>query len=245
MKSLPLIVLSMVYSQVGFADKCTLDASYLFAKYVIETQQVTQNASLPTKTLLTLWRKGDEVAHEKNDLQITEIWNQLSNKRMRPIRYFDEYQRGIEYHPGEMLPGSVAESWSAKYQLISDQFIQKMTLIKTEQKGCDTIEQYHYSQDELKIDLTWLPKLKLIKSYKEANAKKKTTISLQYTETNKVTINAFFEKRSHYQTTDYADIGDNESDPFLAKMINLGFVEHGASGFYDATGHAMNDQHHH
>ncbi len=42
-----------------------------------------------------------------------------------------------------------------------------------------------------------------------------------------------------HDTTDFADIGDNESDPFLLKMINLGFISHGASGFYDASGNMI------
>lgn len=42
-----------------------------------------------------------------------------------------------------------------------------------------------------------------------------------------------------HATTDFADIGDNESDPFLMRMINLGFISHGASGFYDASGNMI------
>jgi len=58
-------------------------------------------------------------------------------------------------------------------------------------------------------------------------------------------IEEFFRIRGSYQTTDYADIGDNESDPFLLKMMNLGFIKHGASGFYDAQGHALKKRHNH
>lgn len=56
---------------------------------------------------------------------------------------------------------------------------------------------------------------------------------------------AAFDRRASYASTDYADIGDNESDPFLLRMINLGFIEHGGSGFYDADGHDMGAGHAH
>ena len=56
---------------------------------------------------------------------------------------------------------------------------------------------------------------------------------------------AQFAEWYNYQTTDYAYIGDNENDPFLAKMINQGFVEHGASGFYDAQGNQLQGSHKH
>ena len=45
--------------------------------------------------------------------------------------------------------------------------------------------------------------------------------------------------RDDYTLIDFADIGDSEENPFVKKMINWGFVEHGASGFYDEHGHAI------
>jgi len=53
-----------------------------------------------------------------------------------------------------------------------------------------------------------------------------------------------FDRRTAYKTTDFIDIGDNESAPFLRKMIYLGFVSYGASGFYDADGHALEGRGH-
>jgi hypothetical protein len=32
------------------------------------------------------------------------------------------------------------------------------------------------------------------------------------------------------------DIGDNEADPFLIKMINLGYIDHAPQAVYDANG---------
>ena len=46
-------------------------------------------------------------------------------------------------------------------------------------------------------------------------------------------------------STDFADVGDNEAGPFLRKMIALGFVEHGASGFYQANGETLQGGAHH
>ncbi len=58
-------------------------------------------------------------------------------------------------------------------------------------------------------------------------------------------VDRFFAQRSQYQTTDFADIGDDHSDPFLTKMVTLGFIEKGASGFYDDKGNALAGGHHH
>ncbi|MFT4929894.1 MAG: hypothetical protein ACI8WB_006029, partial [Phenylobacterium sp.] len=40
---------------------------------------------------------------------------------------------------------------------------------------------------------------------------------------NSAAIEAQFRHWDRYITTDYADIGDNEADPFLTQMIHLGF----------------------
>ncbi len=74
---------------------------------------------------------------------------------------------------------------------------------------------------------------------------KKSHWKLQKIERNQDVINQFFAQRANYQSTDFADIGDNESDPFLIKMINLGFIDHSASGIYNANGESMAIQHNH
>jgi len=53
---------------------------------------------------------------------------------------------------------------------------------------------------------------------------------------------AFTVLTQNYQDIDFADVGDSESDPFIAKMINQGFIEHGSSGFYSSEGHAIEAQ---
>ncbi len=45
--------------------------------------------------------------------------------------------------------------------------------------------------------------------------------------------------------TDCADIGDNESDPFLLKMINQVDIEHGSAGFYDSKRMSLDASHSH
>lgn len=58
-------------------------------------------------------------------------------------------------------------------------------------------------------------------------------------ETDQAIIKDRFAAWDSHETTDFADIGDNESDPFLMRMITLGFISHGASGFYDASGNMI------
>jgi hypothetical protein len=90
-----------------------------------------------------------------------------------------------------------------------------------------------------------MPSVNMVKSLTETTPGMTREWQLKEMVTEDAAVKAAFELRDDYETTDYADIGDNESDPFLLKMINLGHISHGASGFYDEHGHQMDGRHQH
>jgi hypothetical protein len=94
------------------------------------------------------------------------------------------------------------------------------------------------------IVLKWLPELQLVSFFSSTRGDIKETWQLTSQQYDQPAIELFFTQLSQYQSTDYADIGDDHTDPFLAKMINLGFVEHGASGFYNTDGQPIEGGHH-
>jgi hypothetical protein len=98
---------------------------------------------------------------------------------------------------------------------------------------------------ETSISLEWLTHLRLVKTYSEVSSSGKATWTLEGMVSEADEVRKHFATRAGYQTTDYADIGDNESDPFFLKMMNLGFVDHGASGFYDHHGRTLAGQYPH
>jgi hypothetical protein len=190
---------------------------------------------------LSLWRNKQQVVISNPALNITELWEQTANQRVRLTRYFDEHQRGIEYQPDEIGK----RDWSQTRQLISDDVFKTMTLQGTTGKSCDRYQTYTQKKDDSTIVLEWLPTQQLIKKLTIKTPKRNVSFQLTNLVDDKAAIEEKFHTLSDLQTTDYTDIGDNESDPFLSKMINLGFVEHGASGFYDSEGHAMGGHHSH
>jgi len=225
--------------------ECNYDAKQIAGKYTIEIKD-SHSGKLLNKERLNVWRMGNAVAYENLDTQITEIWSLISNGQVKPDRYFDEYKRGIEYQPADINNGRGDRHWSAKYQIVSNADIKKMQLKKTTGKACDELNHYvnHAAKDEIK--LAWLTQLNLPKEMTYTQGKTSVTWMLQELITDKEQIKATMAKRQNYEVTDYADIGDNESDPFLLKMINLGFVGH-ASGVYSANGEQveLEGEHHH
>lgn len=234
-----LAILSLaLLSPLASAAQCTIDNQYMQASYQV-TQK--QGAAQVTDTQqFTLWRTPLQAAQQ--DQQLVELWQQLSNKQLRPIRYFPQAERGIEYQPSEVKG---QQNFSSKQQLVSDELLAQMTLQSERGKGCDKVQKYILKQADTTIEVSWVANKKLLESMHITKPIGSQTITLQSVSFDKQTVQQQFAVWDNYQTTDYADIGDNESDPFLAKMINLGFIEHSATGFYDINGKALKGGHNH
>jgi len=233
MKHLIFVVTISLFSPL-LAAQCQNNSDMLGANYFIETKDNKTGKVIRSHTL-NFWRMNKQVAYINKQQKMAEVWNLVSNGRIRPIRYFDEYQRGIEYQPDDINKGLGDTNWQVKYQIISDNFLKTLKIVDIAGGVCDQIEHYKGSVNQV----TWLTHYKLPKSIVTQKNQHTVTWTLESLELDQAKVSAAFIQRNNYLLTDYADIGDNESDPFILKMINLGFVEHGASGFYDSKGKQM------
>ena len=237
-KFLMAILMSAVSTTV-FAEQCQPER--LGAKY-----KLTQTHSAPASEksrLMNLWRMQGLVAHVYPQQEITEVWNQVKDGRIRPVRYFDHDKRAIEYAPGDLNRGKGDRNWDGKYQMISADLLLSMTTISESGTGCLRQVNYQRQSNGETLQLTWLPELKLVKYFQQTRGDESVRWQLLEMVSDQNKISQQFTSREKYTSTDYADIGDNETDPFFRKMINLGFVSHGASGFYDAAGNALDGDH--
>lgn len=227
------LVTVSAYAQVECPER-----SQVKANYQIEVQQGDQRRV----QLLELWRAGNQVALQYPQSDITELWEPVKPGRLHLTRYFDQYGRGIEYQSTE-IKGE--QDWSVKRQLVSDHLISSMTLQQTLGRGCAMEQHYSLVQGGKRMELSWLPQQQLVKRFRVTEDTLTRTWLLTGHESQAQPITQRFAELSGFDTTDYADVGDSESDPFLKKMINLGFIEHGATGFYDADGHVLEGGHQH
>lgn len=220
---------------------CEKNGANLHAAYETSIKSPSKD---PKTTSLHLWRNANNVAHEYPVTNITESWTLVRERFIKPTRYFDAHERAIEYQPGETIHGKKETDFSYRYQLISDKLINAMSLDKKDGNGCDTVEYYSLESPQGKFTLKWLPYLKLVAFF----SVDKNGVTREWKLTNvdfNANTEAFFSKRRDYQSTDYADIGDDHTDPFLTKMVTQGFIEAGASGFYDEHGHSIGETHSH
>lgn len=225
----------------ALSEDCTLDANLLQAHYSITHKSGEQRL----EEHMVLTRQDGLVAHTDEKAKITDVWFQHKNQRIALTRFFDEHERGIEYEPFDLNQQQGAVDWGNKYQLVSNKTLAELDVIKTEGDGCEKIQTFAGEIDGIKLSIEWMPELRLVESIRATKGDKSKLVAKSSLTTNMDEVSEFFSHRDTFMTTDYTDIGDNESDPFLMKMVNLGFVEHGAEGFYDADGNKMGGGHGH
>lgn len=206
---------------------------------LFEIREENSNSGQVEQHHLWLWRRDGQVAYEFPELGITEIWSRAPGRGMYLVRYFDEQSRAIEYQPGELQYARPDTAWSDKQQLVASTVFDSMSFTGSSGAGCQLIEFYGSKSGASVASLNWMPQLRLPKLMTIGAPGKVQEWRLLETVQSVQRINAVFTSRQHYAATDYADIGDNESDPFLMKMTRLGFVERGSSGFYDEHGQAL------
>lgn len=196
---------------------------------ISETKKSNESDKVSEQTVdekLNLWRRNQTVAQENLTKGITDQWHRLPNKFIVPTRHFDKYQRSIEYQSSDLKTESSQAAWEAKFQIIPNRTLESMSLTSEEGSGCDKIQNYHLAHGNTKTQIVWMPAIKVMKHFKKESDKVLIEWQLLNKTSNKKAVNDKFNQLLSYQTTDFADIGDNESDPFLQKMIKMGFIQH-------------------
>ncbi|MDX2369286.1 MAG: hypothetical protein QNK36_12950 [Colwellia sp.] len=240
------LVLALFCGATKAEQICQTNEGVLGAHYRLVNSQVNtaKNELLKTdKTikLSSLWRKNQKVLSVNGEQSTT--WFKLNNGSVQKTAHFDHFKRSIEYQAKPMSD----DRWQQIRQLIPDSKKQSLNFAGSQLKGCYQQESYQWENEKSNLQgkLLWNADLKLITELTIKQGNRQSHWKLEKIEQDEAIIEAAFSQRAKYQATDFADIGDNESDPFLIKMINLGFIEHGSSGIYNTQGENMAIEHNH
>ncbi|PKH57361.1 hypothetical protein CXF83_17335 [Shewanella sp. Choline-02u-19] len=221
------LIALLISSTAAHAVQCeSLDSSHLSARYAVSNNQgVTKE--------ITLLRNDQEVIYQ-HSAQSFELWN----TRGEYVRYFPTERRSVSYQNGDLLSLNIHFDFKQLNHLISPKTIASMQQLPSNSNKatdiCMTEQQYQGQQRNHLLAITWLDKLALPKSFRVTD--KKGSIQYELLEIKALPKSEFIALTSGYRDIDFADVGDNESDPFIAKMIHQGFIQHGSSGFYDSQG---------
>lgn len=175
----------------------------------------------------------DQVAWQRGG--VISIWRKGADGASL-LRGFPDYQRSIWYPAGDLRALGKEARWQAvtgwpRPEQAGFALADKDAAVVM---GCTA---RHYEKGSQSV--LWAEEPELPARMTEGDRRWQLE-SLQW-----VAASDTFDRWRRWPSTDFADVGDNEADPFLRKMIALGFVEHGASGFYSADGEALQGGHHH
>ena len=225
-----LAILFLMLSGHGFAQSCSHEFE---AKYEIQQNDTSKQ--------LNVWRSGSTVAYQNLNARVTDYWTKSANDRLKLVRLFDSYEKGIEY---EAKNYGNKISWENLFHKFAPQRLASMQLIQTQGVGCNKVEFYQQDTKGQTVEVEWLPEYQIAKRVSVQSKANSSALLLTELVTDSKIVAKQFAHWDSYYLTDYVDIGDNESDPFLSKMINMGFVQGGASGFYDSKGNQLSGHGH-
>jgi len=199
--------------------------------------QVQYKIWTPSKiSYVNYYREASTVAYEYLAQGITEVWKKMPHDTALLTRGFDHNKRSIEYDTIDLKMEHENSSWNqhANLLLASD-----FDFDNVQEKEIDNMTVLHYqkSTETTKTELYWDKTRDILLSF---SIKKNDSYTLIY---RLISVKA--KKDSHiddvlaYEATDFADIGDNESDPFFRKMIHLGFLTHKEANIIDEHGNSL------
>lgn len=213
-------------------------------EYTITTQEGFQKRT----STIQLFRTDKQVMYVNDRVKISDLWSQTPNGLLKVSRYYDREQFGIDYEPLEINAGKGASSWADKRTLFSD--ASKKTMKKTSENTLSNgtfsgqkVEKYTKQSNGVTSNIDWMPELNAVLTFTKKGRFKKMQWSLKNIITDQAKIQQAITQRENYDSMDFADIGDNESHPFVRKMISLGFVGH-STGFYDTAGNQIKSKFH-
>ncbi|WP_299807946.1 hypothetical protein [uncultured Shewanella sp.] len=223
-----------------------IDTDHLSATYTVKHASGQQST-------MTLLRNKDKVIYQRSPVSF-EMWN----KQGEYVRYFPNEQRSISYRKGDLLSLNMHFDFEQLNHLVSTSLIDKLTQSEQANQafaderenqiaalGCIDTNRYQTVLHHSLLKLVWADKIALpvamdvtmdVAMEVEQDSNK---VSYQLVALKALSNDDFTSLISGYRDMDFADVGDNESDPFIAKMIHQGFIQHGSTGFYDSQGNQL------
>jgi hypothetical protein len=189
-------------------------------------------ACLYTSSLIRLARRPQKTAfdvhytRENNRIEILElngktgeIWEQDRAGQISYQKVFLKHNRVIDYVPGDLRALHTYPVWGQVGSLIPTSWLDhELQLTGTEETQYGTAEQYSGQIAGVDIEVLWLPALQIPARVRQVSPQTVRTLELSGQcvpgEETWTPINL-----DQFEHMDYADLGDNESDPFVQRYL--------------------------
>jgi len=211
------------------------DASFM-ATYKIESGH--------GEHMLKYYRNGNVVAYSYPSQNITEVYTKLKNNSTSLIKAFDANKRAIEYDAIDMNTEGENSDWQSNKNLPTPSSMRLLDVEKKCQKF-KGMKVYIKKGSDNYLEMLWYEPKQLLLSLEVYQNRK---LQFKYSLGSLEKMDDKLKRIVDYETTDFADIGDHENDPFLVKLIDLGFVSHHEANVLDTNGNLIKMEktgHHH
>lgn len=174
----------------------------------------------------TLWQTANQIGYQYSE--ISEIWHRKTSGAVEYSRWFEQANRAIDYTNGDLKSLNRDTNWAQVSGLVKPNTLAQLKKSATQPSTfhCLKAEKYSGEIGQRKYEIVWLPQIKQPAVF-IVESENKTLKTVLTHRSSLVQAQQFFAKGQRYSSMDFADIGDNEADPFVSAMINQGFVEHG------------------
>ena len=169
-----------------------MNREILGARYRVEKTDHT-SAKTSRETLI-LWRLGNDVAHERPESGLTEVWRRLEGRDVEYRRYDDRAQRLLSVS----TQFGVVDEWPSRYQLLAPEALDKMRLLEESGSGCKRVQKYRVELGTGALTVWWNPDLQLVLLLDRAGPAVSTTMKLADIESAGSAIAATFNRRLAY-----------------------------------------------
>ncbi len=184
--------------------------------YVAEYRVLRDGAEIAT---LKIVRGDNRVMHIRSNSTGAEMWERNANGSVHFTRFYDQARRGLEHYEANPLDPSSQLDWDLAWQLVPEAVLSGHQA-EAETSDGECAEQLHYAYEENGTEhrIDWLPQQQLVRRLQEQGSGKTMVWELSSVSTDPQSMTRELDAREDYRVIDFADLGDQESDPFFQTL---------------------------
>lgn len=173
-----------------------------------------------------IWRTARKIENQSTDGASGEVWLRDSKDNISMARLFHKEKRIIEYTSGDLRALGLYPEWNDRAELIDSSLLSRLKLTGTEMVLGYKAQRYQGQLNGVDMEILWLAEFRLPALVRRVLADR--DISMHLLEIHPLASSPWKQKDiSDYQAMDYADMGDNEADPFISSLSHKDSKQHG------------------
>ncbi|MBI3343420.1 MAG: hypothetical protein HY028_00840 [Gammaproteobacteria bacterium] len=217
----------LVYVFCGQASARTLEENAPVARDVNAVfESKIMVAGRPQVTEWTLRRTAHRVEMQEGRNGTGEIWSRDEKGNISFERVFHKQRRVLDYSAADLRSLGSYPEWDKIADVIDPQLLGgALKHVGTTRVMGKTAERYRGRLGSTSMEVTWLPQDRLPYQVKQSGPNQRTELKLKQLSAVTPT-SSDQDSTASYTRLDYADLGDDPSDPFFKRLFETAEHQH-------------------